>query len=96
MPLFEYSCDSCHNRFTLLVGMVAGSGTPQCPDCGAGELTKLVSRFSVVASHGDSLDDMADLADPCDPSSMKELVDGVKDELGDDAGEDLAQMIEQC
>ncbi len=48
MPLYEYVCQSCHQQFELLV---RGDQEPACPECGDGELTRLLS---VVAAPGRS------------------------------------------
>jgi len=48
MPLYEYVCQTCHRQFELLV---RASQEPACPECGSGQLTKLLS---VVAAPGRS------------------------------------------
>jgi putative FmdB family regulatory protein len=40
MPLYEYHCPACDQRFELLV---RSSTVPTCPHCGATTLTKCVS-----------------------------------------------------
>jgi len=45
MPLFEYVCPSCDERFELLI---RGSEKPRCPDCGSGGLDQ---QMSVPAAH---------------------------------------------
>jgi putative FmdB family regulatory protein len=45
MPIYEYTCQGCHDEFELLL---RGEETPECPSCGGHELEK---RFSVVAAH---------------------------------------------
>jgi putative FmdB family regulatory protein len=45
MPLYEYTCDSCHHEFETLV---RGREEPNCPECGGSRLHKL---FSVPAAH---------------------------------------------
>ncbi len=44
MPLYEYECRSCANRFELLV---RGREQPECPGCRGSELDR---RFSVFAA----------------------------------------------
>ena len=46
MPLYEYVCRDCESQVELLV---QGSQQPECPQCGSGQLTKLLS---VVAAPG--------------------------------------------
>jgi len=44
MPIFEYVCNGCRDRFDLLVN---GSTEVKCPKCDGRELTKQFSVFSV-------------------------------------------------
>ena len=48
MPIYEYECRECQNRFELLV---LGSDTPACPECQATDLERLMS-LSAVSSDG--------------------------------------------
>lgn len=42
MPLYDYRCNACGHQFELLQGM--NEGPPeQCPQCGAGQVKKLVA-----------------------------------------------------
>jgi putative FmdB family regulatory protein len=44
MPLFEYDCHECGNKFELLV---RGTMTPECPRCHSQDLERILSLFSV-------------------------------------------------
>ncbi len=44
MPLYEYECRQCGNRFEALV---MGSRQPVCPRCGSKDLEKAVSAPAV-------------------------------------------------
>ena len=46
MPLFEYRCDKCGKRFSMLVGVTAEKAKLRCPKCGSGKATKLISRIA--------------------------------------------------
>jgi putative FmdB family regulatory protein len=61
MPLFEYECQGCGNKFEVLVGVgqgpQRGSGAgvpedPQCPKCGGGRVEKCLSVFAVSVKSG--------------------------------------------
>lgn len=41
MPIFEYACEKCGNKFEELV---FGNKIPPCPKCGHSETSKLISR----------------------------------------------------
>jgi putative FmdB family regulatory protein len=48
MPLYEYNCEPCHYKFDKLV--MSMNTEVKCPLC-QGEVKKLMSTFSVGASH---------------------------------------------
>ncbi|MCZ7627451.1 MAG: zinc ribbon domain-containing protein [Candidatus Methylomirabilis sp.] len=55
MPIYEYACNGCRKRVSLLVRNINNPETPACPRCGGQEPTRLLSRFAVVKSGGESL-----------------------------------------
>ncbi len=46
MPIYEYSCQRCGNKFELLV---RANTRPDCPDCLCTELTQKLSLVSTAA-----------------------------------------------
>lgn len=46
MPIYEYTCQQCHNEFEALV---RSSTVPQCPAC---QSTALERKLSVFATAG--------------------------------------------
>lgn len=99
MPLFEFRCEECKRKFTLLVGMTAEQKAQACPKCGSGQIRKLISRFSVARSEDDILDSMADpstLGDPDDPKAMADWMKRVSREMGEDLGDDFEQLVEEA
>ena len=49
MPIFEYTCIKCGNRFEKLQ-KVDGADQAQCPACGSEETKKELSIFSAAAA----------------------------------------------
>jgi len=99
LPIFEYRCGGCRSKFSLLVGVVAGTGDPQCPACGGVELQKLISRFAVARSEDDLLEDMADPSRMGDLENPREMVRWMKQmgkEMGEDLGDDWEEMVEEA
>lgn len=45
MPIFEYVCEKCSNRFEKL-HQSGGTEASLCPKCGAPEVKKQLSSFS--------------------------------------------------
>lgn len=43
MPIFEYICQECRNRFEAIV---LGSQKPRCPKCKSKKLEQQVTRFA--------------------------------------------------
>ena len=56
MPIYEYHCRSCEAEFQSLVMKVEEEKALTCPECGGGDLTKLISRVAYHASESDRLD----------------------------------------
>lgn len=49
MPIHDYDCAGCGHTFEELV---LGSESVECPECGAGDVAKRISTFSVgLPSH---------------------------------------------
>lgn len=51
MPLYEYRCKACNRIFEKLVP-VSSSTAVECPSCGAGETSKLLSLFASQGGGG--------------------------------------------
>jgi putative FmdB family regulatory protein len=49
MPIYEYRCDDCHRRVSMLVRSSSESSVT-CPNCGSTGLNRLVSTFAVRMS----------------------------------------------
>jgi putative FmdB family regulatory protein len=99
MPIFEYRCGDCRRRFSLLVGVVAGTTEMRCPRCGGEQLQKLISRFASLRSEEDALDDLADpsrMGDMDDPKQMMQWMKRVGREMGEDMGDDFEELVEEA
>ncbi|HEY4305031.1 MAG TPA: zinc ribbon domain-containing protein [Gemmatimonadaceae bacterium] len=53
MPIFEYTCKSCHHQFEALI---RGSKTAVCPECKSEDLEKM---FSLPAVKSESTHNLA-------------------------------------
>jgi putative FmdB family regulatory protein len=101
MPIYEYACQSCRKRVSLLIRNIHTPHTPVCTRCGGRELTRLLSRFAVVKSEESRLERMADLSnfgdlDENDPKSVARWAKRMGKEMGEDLGEDFDQMMEEA
>ena len=47
MPIYEYRCNECGEKFELFVRSVANQTAPVCPKCDSLEVQKNISLFGV-------------------------------------------------
>ena len=100
MPIYEYRCDGCGKRVTVLTLRVSETVDPQCDRCGSRELTRLMSRFAMPRSEEARLDALADPdalggVDENDPRCMARWMRTMGQELGEDVGDDFDEMVDE-
>ncbi len=97
MPLYEYTCDNCRKRFTVLVGMTAQADTEKCPHCGFHQATRRVSRFAKGRTEDQILDNLSDpsqMGDMDDPQAMRRWAKEMGKEMGEDLGDDFDEYLD--
>lgn len=99
MPIYEYRCEDCKRRVSVFVKRM-GQEADSCPRCGGAHLVRLWSRFAMTRSEEDRLERLADDAelaglDENDPKSVARFMKKMGQELGEDAGEDFEQAMEE-
>lgn len=98
MPVFEYRCQDCQKRFSVLIGVVAGPEEAKCPNCGSMKSSRLISRFARGRSEDDRIDEMADqletMGEPESPSEMRRMVREMGKAMDEDASEEMEDMFE--
>jgi len=52
MPVYEYCCDECGEKFELFVRSSSQKKTPTCPECGSERVRKAISLFGVGGTGG--------------------------------------------
>jgi len=50
MPIYEYRCKECGERFEKLVRFSTSTSEIKCPKCGGQKVEKLISAFSAKIS----------------------------------------------
>ena len=53
MPIYEFDCRPCKERFELLIG-ISRVGEAKCPKCGSGRVRRVMSMFAARTSGGSS------------------------------------------
>lgn len=101
MPIYEYRCEKCNKRVSVLTLRVSEKVKPQCDRCGSKKLSRLMSRFAMLKSDEARLDALADPSslsgvDENDPKSMARWMRKMGKELGEDvSGEEFDQMVDE-
>ncbi|GAB4506024.1 MAG: zinc ribbon domain-containing protein [Anaerolineales bacterium] len=102
MPIYEYRCQDCKRRVSILWRTLseAETGQPRCPRCGGTHLTRLVSRVAVLRSEEARLDSLMDAdslsdLDENDPKSIARWMRKMSKEIGEDAGEEFEEVVDR-
>ena len=54
MPIYEYLCPQCQERFSLMQKMGTSESETRCPKCGSAEVARQISGCAVSSSTPDS------------------------------------------
>jgi putative FmdB family regulatory protein len=96
MPIYEYRCQDCRRRSSVLVRTLSEVPAPRCDHCGGRDLARLISKVSIQKFWGDSLPDTGGLGgDDGDPREMAAYLRHMRRELGGGAGPDFDQTIDE-
>ena len=100
MPIYEYECNGCHRRVSLLILSPSTAPPPTCPRCGSQALNRLLSRFVAVKSEESRLESLADPSkfgdlDENDPKSMARWMKKMGQEIGEDLGEAFDAAVDE-
>lgn len=101
MPIYEYRCDGCGRKTTVVTLAVGAAVDPVCRHCGGRSLRKLVSRVAVRRSEESRLESLADPSslaglDESDPKSVAKWMKKMGREMGEEAGEDFDEEVEKA
>ncbi len=67
MPIYEYKCKQCQNKFELRLGFSHDKKSVKCPKCGAEDPERVFSPFMTGGS-GSSVNPSSDSS--CSPSGF--------------------------
>ncbi len=100
MPIYEYRCNDCRRRVSVLWRSFSEIGTtaPRCPVCNGSNLTRLISRVAVLKSEESRLENLADPSslaglDENDPKSIARWMRKMSREVGEDLGDEFDEVI---
>ena len=91
MPIYEYECEKCHRRTSVLTLRVSEKARPVCGKCGSTAMHRLMSRFAMPRSEEARMDRLSDPSnfgdlDESDPKSLARAMRKMGSEMGDEFG----------
>jgi len=99
MPIYEYRCQSCGRRISLLRSL-SDESPPRCTACGSQELKRLISKVAILRSEENRLESLADPSsltglDENDPRSVARWMRKMGREMGEDLGPEFDEMVDR-
>jgi putative FmdB family regulatory protein len=101
MPIYEYRCNKCKKKVSILTLRISEEVNPECEYCGSKDLARLMSRFAMVKSEEARLDALADPSslsgiDENDPKSMARWMRKMGKEMGEEfSGDEFDQVVDE-
>jgi putative FmdB family regulatory protein len=99
MPVYEFTCNSCHAPVSVFVRSMSSPVNGKCDRCGSTDLRRLISRFAVLQKGGGlgAMDDVSFMEnmDENDPRAMAAWARRMQAEMGEDAGPEFNDMVER-
>ena len=91
MPIYEYQCEKCSKRTSVLTMRVSERVEAVCKHCGSTRMRRLMSRFATPRSEEARMDAMSDPSsfsdvDENDPKSVARALRKMGKEMGDEMG----------
>ena len=101
MPIYEYRCNQCRKKVSILTLRVSEKVDERCEHCGSTSLTRLLSRFATTKSEDSRLDSLADPSnlgglDESDPRGVARWMRKMGKEMGEEfGGQEFDEMLDE-
>lgn len=100
MPLYEYSCQDCGKKFTILCSISNRDNSYVCKNCQSLNTTRLVSRVKTIRSEDEILESLSDPSklsgiDENDPSSMARWAKRMARDMGENMDDEIDSMAQE-
>jgi putative FmdB family regulatory protein len=91
MPIYEYQCERCRKRTSVLTMRVSERVEAVCKHCGSARMRRLMSRFATPRSEESRMDALSNPSgfsdvDENDPKSIARALRKMGKEMGDEMG----------
>lgn len=97
MPIYEFQCQRCQKRTSVLVRTVSSPVDAICPACGGKDLVRLVSRFGIARTVSSVHADSSGPAGPDyykDPRNIGRGIEKKFSEMGMEIPSEIRGMID--
>lgn len=100
MPIYEFVCQDCRKRFSVLCAIADRPDHPACEHCGRPNTERLVSRFRTLRSEEAIMESLADPSalsglDENDPATIARWAKKMAREMGEDMGDEIESLAEE-
>ena len=101
MPIYEYACQSCGKKSTMLILKKDQEADLNCRHCGSGQLKRLLSGFALHRTEADRLNELDPSKTPDESFYRDDRNIGLRakkrmKELGVDLGDSLNEKIDKA
>src|SRR5712691_13412447 len=99
MPIYEFRCNSCHRRASVFTRSIGAPATAICEHCGSDDLSRLMSRITVLRSSGESPANFDESSlgdiDENDPRAIARWVRKMSGQMGEPLDAEMESQLER-
>jgi putative FmdB family regulatory protein len=104
MPLYDYTCQNCHQRFDVFMPFSEYGTRPIiCPHCKSQSVRRGIPRVRVAKSEDSRMDDLSsDFSDPSalaglenDPQAMGRMMRKMGKEMGEEMPPEFGEVVDR-
>src|SRR3990170_3544950 len=100
MPIYEFRCNRCGRRTSIFVRSMSSPVSAVCEHCGSGEMSRLISRVTVLRSEDaifSGVDDNFNLdgVDQDDPRAVARWVRTMNRQMGESLDPEMDAELER-
>jgi len=100
MPIYQYRCLNCKNRFEVfLTYQEYGTKVIQCPRCTSDQVQRRIGRIRIAKSEESRLDALTDTTNleglENDPRALGKMMRKMGNEMGEEVGPEFNEVVDR-
>ena len=100
MPIYQYRCLNCKNRFEVyLTYQEYGTKVIQCPRCTSVQVQRRIGRIRIAKSEESRLDALTDTTNleglENDPRALGKMMRKMGNEMGEEVGPEFNEVVDR-